>query len=335
MTAMTHRTGRGDVVFVAPHAETGLGDAARHLLPDPEVQAALADRVALWHDGGTLEALEAAVTATGAPGLRPNLPRGLLDLNRGWRGRVEAQETLFGKGALDQWVRARLAPGGEAALEAWYRQAMSEMHAATRGARGFVELHSYGDLGSTYDQQAGGRPVRRSESSCIHGAPWNTAFPVGVARLIPASLRGTPWTREAAIGRALVPVGLTLGPGPYPSLIPWSVTSRFLASRWFGWLGQAGVLPIATTEVLEHLAWTDEQSEAVDRAVATGEEPDSLRGVAALAAMLTRWTHEGADLADRFQAETGVFTVGIELRIDRVDRAEAWGAAVAQAVVAE
>ncbi len=335
--SMTVIPGAARAAFVAPHAIAPAAPAMPFVYyggasSDDATLRELAERVDTWHDMGTLEALEAATAEIGGAGARPNLPRGLLDLNRPWKGRIEEKETLFGKAAVDSWVRSRLAPGAEDALEQWYRAAMVEIRAVTDSAVGLVELHSYGDLGSTYDMQAGGRPIRRSACSVIHGSPWLTAFPVGVARLIPASLRGTPWSAEAKVASELDRIGIELGPSPYPQLLPWNVSARFLAARWFRWLGESGRLPPETAARLVELAWTDEQAPAVDAAVTTGDEPADLAGVKALADDLTAWTHAGAELGDRFLAETGTFVVGIELRIDLVERAAEWGAAVARAV---
>ena len=58
-----------------------------------------------WHDVGSGEAFEAACRQLGAPGFRPRLPRGLVDLNRGWKGRAkDEKETLFSKGAISALV---------------------------------------------------------------------------------------------------------------------------------------------------------------------------------------------------------------------------------------
>jgi hypothetical protein len=178
--------------------------------------------------------------------------------------------------------------------------------------------------------QAGGRPLRRSEAAVVHGAPWGTAFPVGVSRLIPANLRGTSFDIEARVGRALESHRIRLGPSPYPPLLPWTVSARFLADRWFRWLGRTGRLPEEVAARLSDLAWTDEQHPEVDLA-ATAARPE-WDGVHELARVIGAWSHEGADLADAFLHEEGVFTVGIELRIDLRDRAADFGEAVADAL---
>ncbi|MCA9489420.1 MAG: hypothetical protein KC621_05840, partial [Myxococcales bacterium] len=291
-------------------------------------------RVEDWHDPGTDVALAAATAHSGQHGLKQSLPRGLLDLNRGWRGRPEEKETLFGKGTLDQWVRANLRPGAEDELHAWYVEALAEVRAAARGARGLVELHGYGDLGSTYDRMAGGRPNRRSEVSVVHGAPWASPFPIGVARLVPASLRGTPWAVEARLGEQLARRGLALGPSPYPSILPWTVSARFLVERWFSWLARIGRLDAEVARRLSDLAWTDELSTELDAAVTGEATAHAWPGVRQLADVIGAWTHEGADLADTFAKEDGTFTLGVELRCDRVDRATDFGEAVADAVTA-
>jgi hypothetical protein len=248
------------------------------------------------------------------------MPRGVVDLNRGWKGRQEQVETLFGKGALDQWVRANLVPGAEPRLEGWYRAAMAEIRAAAADVPVLVELHSYGDLGSTYDRNAGGRPMRRSEAAVVHGAPWASAFPVGLSRFVPANLRGTPWTLEARVGASLADRGIAIGPSPYPTLLPWTISARFLAERWFRWLGRSGRLPTDLAARLADLAWTDEQAEP--------EHP----ALTELTAALGDWSHAGARLADGFAVEDGSATLGVELRVDLVRHAAAFGEAVADAV---
>lgn len=333
--AMDEIPGTGPALWVAPHAPAHVSDPARWVRDEPAVQAAFAERVADWHDGGTDASLRGATTTSGWAGLRPTLPRGLVDLNRPWKGREEAQETLFGKGALDQWTRGALRPGVADEVEAWHRAALDRIAAASAGCRGLVELHSYGDLGSTYDRLAGGRPVRRSEVSVIPSTPWNTMRPVGLAQLVPADLRGTSRALERRVEDEVAAIGLTLGPSPYPPMSPWALSVRFLAARWFRWLARDGVLPADTADALARLAWVDEQNALVEE-VASGRvaEPPSLRGVAELARAIGAWSHEGARLGDRFLAEDRSFTLVVELRIDLVERSEAFGAAVARAVMA-
>jgi hypothetical protein len=53
-----------------------------------------------------------------------------------------------------------------------------------------------------------------------------------------------------------------------------------------------------------------------------------------LAHRLGQWSHDGADLGDWFGAEDGSFTIGVELRLDRIDDAAAFGEAVADALKA-
>jgi hypothetical protein len=322
--------GRPELLFVAPHAPAPLEAALPFVVES--AHAELAERVADWHDLGSDVALEAATARSGCAGGRPTLPRAVMDLNRGWRGRTEERETLFGKGALDAWVTANLREGALAQLEAWYRQAQAQIREGAQKARGLVELHSYGDLGSTYDRLAGGRPVRRAEAAAVHGAPWVTAFPVGLARLIPANLTGTPWALEARVGAALADHHIRLGQSPYPALLPWTVSARFLAERWFRWLGRTSRLPLAVAEQLGEIVWLDEQHAGVE-AAATGEAPPGeWPGVADLARLIGAWTHEGSQLADQFLAEDGSFTLGMELRIDLRDRAASFGEAIAEAV---
>ena len=65
----------------------------------------VAEEMNEWHDVGSGEAFEAACRKLGAPGFRPLLPRGLVDLNRGWKGREkDEKETLFSKGAISALV---------------------------------------------------------------------------------------------------------------------------------------------------------------------------------------------------------------------------------------
>ena len=317
--ALVEVSGRNDVVFTAPHGHADFAMAAPFVDPDPAAQAELEARVAEWHDEGSREALHAAATATGRVGLRPVLPRGLMDLNRGWKGRVEAKETLFGKGALDAWAKGHLVAGAESALETWYRAALLEVRRASEGARGLVELHSYGDLGSTYDKQAGGRPVRRSEAAIIPATPWASAYPVGLARFLPGDLRGSDWALDRRVGDALGDAGLRVGPHPYPAQGPWTLSIRFLAARWFRWLGDTGRVGKDTADALIDRAWTDEQSE---------DAP----GSADLAREMGAWSHAPGDLGARFREETGVFTLVAELRVDLVHKAEDFGRAVASAV---
>ncbi len=327
--------GRGGahVLLVAPHATTPLGAAVECFVGSDDVQESLHARVADWHDEGSGEAMLAAADVLGAPGARPTLPRGVLDLNRGWKGRVEAKETLFGKGALDAWTVAHLVPGAEGDLELWYREALGQLAGASAGARGFVEVHSYGDLGSTYDRDAGGRPVRRPEAAIIEAVPWATAYPVGLARLLPGDLRGTPWELVREVGDALGAAGFRVGPSPYPSQGPWALSTRFLAARWFAWLARSKVIPVATALRLAHHAWHDEQAAEVDAIAAGGiAETSGLVGVAELAKRMGAWSHDAGDLGRRFLEADGAFTLVVELRVDRAAEAEAFGRAVGAGV---
>ena len=323
--------GHGSVLLVAPHATAALAAAVPFMDTDATVQATLASHVADWHDAGSGEAMAVAARHLGAAGLAPILPRGLMDLNRGWKGRVEAKETLFGKGALDAWVGAHLRDGARDALEGWYRAALAQIREVSQEGPGFVEIHSYGDLGSTYDMQAGGRPVRRPEAALIVGAPWASAYPVGLARLLPGDLRGTPWPLERAVTDALQRQNFRVGPGPYPTQGPWALSARFLAARWFRWLAQTDRLPVATAVALEVLAWTDEQDPHLE-AVATGQqdEPEQLRGVKHLAQAMGAWSHDAGKLGDEFLSDAKCFTLVVELRNDRTTDAEAFGTGVAQ-----
>lgn len=328
---LTIAIGPTPILLVAPHATAPLAEAAPFVHAAAEVQTAFAAHVAEWHDAGSGEALAAAARALGATALQNALPRGLLDLNRGWRGRVEAQETLFGKGAVDRWVGDNLAQGALAQVEQRYRAAIAQIRAATEGMRGMVELHSYGELGSTYDRLAGGRPVRRAQTAVVDATPWASPRPVGLARLIPGDLRGTSWALHRQLGDALAEAGLPLGPHPYPAQAPWTLSNRFVAARWFQWLGDTGVVPPQTAATLVELAWTDEQNAALDVAL-TGQDDPQLVGVQPFAERITAWDHQPSALGAQFLVQTGVFATTIELRLDLVDRADAMGAAVARAL---
>eukprot|EP00440_Ansanella_granifera_P070937 gb/GFBE01076990.1/.p1 GENE.gb/GFBE01076990.1/~~gb/GFBE01076990.1/.p1 ORF type:complete len:357 (+),score=65.78 gb/GFBE01076990.1/:1-1071(+) len=327
------RNGTGRVLLVAPHALTELEAAKPFLNSQSEIQAQLAEEVAEWHDDGSGEAFEEAARRLGAPGLRPVIPRGLMDLNRGWKGRAEAKETLFGKGALSSWASEHLQPGAREALEGWYRGAIGMIQDASKDRKGFVEIHSYGDLGSTYDKEAGGRPVRRSEAALVLSTPWATQYPVGLARLLPGDLRGTPKALERSMDQALERNGFRLGPSPYPATGPWALSMRFLASRWFAWLADTGRLPAATAAHLATLAWTDEQDEEAE-AVAKGEreESDRLLGVRKLALDMGEWSHSAGRLGEEFLEQAGCFTAVVEMRNDRVQDAAAFGLAIAEAL---
>jgi hypothetical protein len=317
------------IVLVAPHGTAPLEAAAPLIAPD--VQQELAARVADWHDEGSAEAMEAAAAALGLPGFRPGLPRALVDLNRGWKGRQEAKETLFGKGALDAWCSTHLLAGAREAVEGHYRASLMQLEAVSTDAYAFVELHSYGDLGSTYDREAGGRPVRRAECAVVTATPWATAYPVGLARLMPGDLRGTPYAIERAVCDALAVAGFRPGPSPYPTQGPWALSTRFLAARWFGWLAEQGRIGAEAALRLKRSAWHDEQDAEVE-AVATGDapEPDALRGVRELARAMGAWSHDAGELGQRFLAETGTFTLVAELRVDRAVDGAAFGRAIAE-----
>lgn len=323
--------GNVPVVLVSPHATAPLALAVPFVMQDHAVQEQLAAHVAEWHDAGSGEALQAAVMALQATGVQNALPRGLLDLNRGWRGRVEEQETLFGKGAVDKWVGEHLAPGALGPLEECYRAAIAAIRQASQGKCGMVEVHSYGELGSTYDRLNGGRPVRRPQVAIVDAAPWRTARPVGLARLIPGDLRAIPWPLFRRLGDALQDVGLHLGPHPYPAQAPWTLSARFLADRWFAWLADTGQLPRHSAQRLSDLAWQDEQHADIDSAIA-GDERAGLPGVAALASRTLAWDADSSAMGERFLQQTQVFATTVELRCDLTDQAEAMGGALAAAL---
>ncbi|CAE7237757.1 unnamed protein product [Symbiodinium sp. CCMP2456] len=329
-------SGDADVLLIAPHATVPADNAGPFIAAWPHNKDEVTEEMNEWHDEGSGEAFEVAVSKLAAPGFRPRLPRGLMDLNRGWRGRTEKTETLFGKGALSSWAAEHIHPDGNDALEKWYRAALSTIQAAAAERRGFVEIHSYGDLGSTYDRESGGRPVRRAQAAVVHSTPWATQFPVGLARLLPGDLRGTPKPLERALDLCLEENGFKLGPSPYPTQGPWALSTRFLASRWFLWLGEKDHLPKEAAEHLASLAWQDEHDPEME-AVATGKveaQSGKLRGVRELAVMMSEWSHRPGDLGDTFGRETRCFTLVVEMRCDRTDDAESFGQAVAKALSA-
>ncbi|CAJ1344622.1 unnamed protein product [Effrenium voratum] len=326
-------SGRGNsFLLVAPHAVAELEGVGPFIQGWPGNRLEVAEEMDEWHDHGSGEAFEAACAQLATPGFRPVLPRGLLDLNRGWRGRSEAAESLFGKGALSSWALQRLKPGAPEALETWYRACLEQIREASAECRGFVEIHSYGDLGSTYDMQNGGRPLRRSEAAVVLSTPWATQRPVGLARLLPGDLRGTPKELQRLLDLSLERHGFQLGPSPYPLQGPWALSTRFLAARWFHWLKEQGHLPAETAEHLALLAWKDEQDAEME-AVAMGTVPEhgNFRGVRDLALKMGEWSHAAGQLGEVF-ARSGCFTLVVEMRCDLVKHAEKLGAAVAEAL---
>lgn len=320
--------GKAPVLLVAPHTVAPLLPASSLVRDDPQTQAEFAAHVAEWHDVGSAEMLTAAAAVLDATALCNALPRGMLDLNRGWRGRVEAKETLFGKGAVDATVAPWLIPQARETLQQCHRQAHDAVRRAAQGQRGLVELHSYGELGSTYDRLNGGRPVRRPKTAIVDATPWASAFPVGLAKLVPGDLRGAPWPLCNAVARALSAADLSPGPHPYPTQGPWTLSMRFVADRWFQWLGDIGQLPKATAARLSDLAWTDEQHPDLDAALA-GEFAEDLAGLPELAQVTLAWSGEASDLGARFLRETGTFGTTVEIRLDLAPRADAAGRAVA------
>ena len=175
----------------------------------PENRSLVAEEMNEWHDEGSGEALEACCKRLALQGFRPRLPRGLVDLNRGWQGRSEEVESLFGKGAVSGWAKRHVK--SLEAVEEVYRSCLEELRKGSESSLGFVELHSYGDLGSTYDRERGGRPLPRSEAAVVVSTPWATQFPVGLARLLPADLRGTPKKLERSLDIELEKRNFRLG----------------------------------------------------------------------------------------------------------------------------
>ncbi|CAK9045592.1 unnamed protein product [Durusdinium trenchii] len=338
-TPLQRREGGADrapVLLVAPHATAELDTVASFVAGWPENRPEVAEEMNEWHDEGSGEAFEVCCTQLQAPGFRPILPRGLMDLNRGWLGRTEEAETLFGKGALSAWSKEHLKVGASELLETWYRNALHEIRMASELGHGMVEIHSYGDLGSTYDRLRGGRPLRRSEAAVVLSTPWATQLPVGLARLLPGDLRGTPKALERLVDEELERAGFHLGPSPYPAQGPWALSTRFLAARWFRWLAQKGHLPSATAEHLVTLAWCNEHDAETEQ-VATGQldarnDHSRLQGVRELALRMGDWSHAASQLGDEFCKEAGCFTLVIEMRCDLVKSAEAFGTAIAEAL---
>lgn len=317
--------GAGPVVFVAPHAAASVA-GVRHLFR-PEEHEALDARVADWIDEGSLEALDAAHAVSGAPAARPSLPRAIFDLNRG-EVRPGVKETLFDKGALDDWTSTRLSPEGADALRVIHRAQIATLRELCEGRTGLVELHSYGELGSTYDQLNGGRPVRRAEACIVESMPWATATPLGLARLVPGDLIGCPWRMRRRIGDALAEYGIELGPSPYPRQGPWTLSARLLASRWFGFVAARGLLPAETAAWLDDRVWgVDAMNPRID-AAAAGQPDPALPGLDTFARRIGAWSREPSELGAEFLAETGTLAFGVELRLDLAPRADQVGMAV-------
>lgn len=331
---LQYREGSFPVLLVDPHATAELEEVGPFIQGWPENKLEVAEEMNEWHDVGSGEAFEAACRKLGAPGFRPVLPRGLVDLNRGWKGRAkDEQETLFSKGAISAWGLQHLNPDALDPLEQRYRGALEQLRKASQNLKGFVEMHSYGDLGSTYDLQNGGRPLRRSEAAVVVSTPWASQQPVGLARLLPGDLRGTPKKLERLVDLELEKQGFKLGPSPYPIQGPWALGIRYLAARWFQWLAEKGHLPMETAEHLAMLAWVNEQ-DAEAEAVATGKVPEhgKLCGIRDLAVKMGEWSHSASDLGEVFQREAKCFTLVIEMRCDLAPRAEAFGLAIAEAL---
>lgn len=310
------------ILCIAPHAIVPTDDAVLALLrpelrDDPRVQAEARE----WEEAGVIEARDAFIEASGAlTAPVPTLPRWICDLNRPWEG---TGDTLLGKPAVPLPIRPWLRDGALDELHAIYR---ADLLAVRRLAdTTLVEPHSYGALGSTFDQAGRGRPVARPATALIVGAPWRTAHPTGLARLIPPTLDATPWGLQVAVGDALDAAGLTPGLNPYGTLLPWGLSTRALASAWFRFLAAEGELSQATAQHLEDLAWSDSPA----------AEAPTLPGTAALIDRLEHWGHDSATLADRFRASTPAVILVAELREDlaRAGRAADFGQALASGVL--
>lgn len=310
------------VFLITPHAG---GDFARgRSFYQDGLDAELADRFEDWHEGGAAGVAVALSDVLGRPTTQVGLPRDVVDLNRPLLSEPPAVETLFGKSAIDGWTRARLRPGAEAELRAYYAASMAEIRAASRSARLFVEVHEYGEKGSTYDQQgAERRPFRRPACALIPGTPWSTSDLSslrGIERLLPANLAGLPWPLELAVGARLRPPFIP-GTSPYPTRTPWALSSRFLAAGFFAWAGQAGVIPVAAAAALADRAWGD----PFDGAPVDGTEE--------LAARVAEWKGDGgAGLVDRFNVEARLATMVIEIRNDLRADAAALGRQVGEGI---
>jgi hypothetical protein len=302
--------GSADTVVAAPHADGDPHRAATWFADDdPTWRSAW---FAEWDESGAGVAADAAARRLGARSISPALPRSVLDMGRPWAG-APGDETLMGKGALDGQTKARLSPDGVARARIAYDGAIAEVRAATSAAHGWIEAHEYGVGGSTYDVARGVRPFRRPEVAVVSEvAPWSTATPTGLACLIPADLRPTPWALRHGVEAQLAARGFRPGPSPYPDA-PWSLGARFVAERYLAWRCRVdGVDP----QPWRDLAWGDPNAPAPD-AVYAAE-------LARRAATLPE------RLADRFHDEDPCFVLVVELRIDLRARADAFGDAIAE-----
>ena len=219
---------------------------------------------------------------------------------------------------------------------------MDQLRQSSRNSRGFVEIHSYGDLGSTYDRQNGGRPLRRSEAAVVLSTPWATQRPVGLARLLPGDLRGTPKVLERILDLELEKQGFKLGPSPYPIQGPWAISTRFLAACWFRWLAEKGHLPQETAEHMAMLAWVNEHDSEAE-AVATGKVPEhgKFRGIRDLAVKMGEWSHAASNLGEVFQEEGQEFHLGrwnevwFSTQSRTIRSCHCWGVAQVQCEICE
>lgn len=324
------------ILCIAPHAivptDGRVLDLVREdLRDDPRVM----EEAREWEEAGVIEARDAMNGAlggasTGIPRL-PRLPRWICDLNRPWSGRAGEEQSLLGKPAVPLGVRGWLREGALDDIHALYAADLEEARHLAAQARGIVEPHSFGALGSTFDAAGRGRPVARPATAIIVGAPWRTAHPTGLARFIAPTLDATPWPLQVAVGDALDAAGLTPGLNPYGSLLPWGLSMRALAAEWFRYLAESGALPADTARRLEDLAWGDVFDPMLD-----ADEP-GLEGAAGLRDRLERWGTEGAELVQGFRAtRPGWFILAVELREDiaRAGGGADFGRALARGVAA-
>ncbi len=309
------------LTLVTPHAGAAPDSGFRFY--SPEFHAELPARFDDWYERGAEIAAGACARVLGVEVFAAELPRDVLDLGRPYLERPPEVETLFGKSAVDKWSRSRLVDGGAAELRARYYARLAALREASRDSTVMVEVHEYGKKGSSYDQASSSRrPTRRPECAIIPGSPWNTSDLsqlLGLERLLPGSLSGSRAALDLAVLDAVYPAFVP-GPSPYPSRSPWAVSSRFVASRFFRWAGEKGLLPLDTASRLEDAAWGDPLNPAwLD-----------LPGASEFAARVNDWAgDEGNDWADDFAREGGAASLVVELRLDQRERAAGFGECLA------